>query len=171
MTTALPTSAQALGALLAGCDDIRTGCQLAQDALLARFGGRLFTLTASFPERGVARRLWSNLGSEYSEGGEKPILADAWSDQVLKRGEPFRGSTIEDVKPYFPDHAQISGLGLGAVLNLPVRAGGRTIGTVNLLDADHAYDGVDLSDAFAWAQALKPIFTAYHAAATGSSAA
>jgi hypothetical protein len=53
---------------------------------------------------------------------------------------PFLAKTPAGFAPLFPDHATITGLGLGCVMNLPIVFGGAVLGTVNLLDREGAYD-------------------------------
>jgi len=71
----------------------------------------------------------------------------AWGRQVLERGDPFIGRSADDIRANFDDHEIILGLGLVAVLNMPVRFGGRTIGTINLLHDGNPYGTQDLEAA------------------------
>ncbi|HYW59267.1 MAG TPA: GAF domain-containing protein, partial [Xanthobacteraceae bacterium] len=62
-----------------------------------------------------------------------------WSDHVLRDRRVFRANTQEAIRAAFEDHATITSLGLGSVLNIPVmrtvapRHPGWCVGTMNLL--------------------------------------
>lgn len=129
-------------------------------ALFSKFPGyKLFTLTVTHPDGSHVVRLFSSAEGSYGTSGTKPIEKEGgWYERVLVQQKPFLGYTIEDVKDYFPDHEKIAAMGLGATLNLPVVASGKVIGTVNLLDADHAYTEADAEKSFALSQALAPLF-------------
>ncbi len=129
-------------------------------ALFSRFPGyKLFTLTVTHPDGTHVVRLFSSAEGAYGTSSTKPIEKEGgWYEQVFVQQKPFLGYTIEDVKDYFPDHEKIAAMGLGATLNLPVVVLGEVIGTVNLLDADHAYTVTDAKRCFVLAQALAPLF-------------
>ncbi|MCT4654902.1 MAG: GAF domain-containing protein [Cohaesibacter sp.] len=122
------------------------------------FGHRLFTLTALAPEGNYVLRLYSSQQAAYEQQGTKPVLRNDWYKQVIEEASVFRGSVIEDVMDYFPDHKALSDMGLGAVINCPVCHEGRVIGTVNLLDRGHAYDETDLQSVYDEAQKLADLF-------------
>ncbi|GHB28806.1 hypothetical protein GCM10007094_16740 [Pseudovibrio japonicus] len=128
--------------------------------LFSRFPGyKLFTLTVTHPEGSHVVRLFSSAEGPYGMSGTKPIEKEGeWYERVFVEQKPFLGRTIADVRDYFPDHERIAEMGLGAVLNLPVLVLGEVIGTVNLLDADHAYTAADAEKSFVLAQALAPLF-------------
>ncbi|SDR29013.1 GAF domain-containing protein [Pseudovibrio sp. Tun.PSC04-5.I4] len=122
-------------------------------------GHKLFTLTVTHPDGSHVVRLYSSVEGSYGTSGTKPIEKEGgWYERVLVQKKPFLGYTIEDVKEYFPDHEKISAMGLGATLNLPVVVLGEVVGTVNLLDADHAYTEEDAARTNELAQTLAPLF-------------
>lgn len=64
---------------------------------------------------------------------------------MLDRGEIFIANTSEAVERAFADHALIFSLGIGAIMNVPIRFRGRSLGTMNICheagrftDADRA---------------------------------
>jgi hypothetical protein len=85
--------------------------------------------------------------------GETP-----WGAHVLAGGQPYLGRDVAGIRWAFPDHALIESMGLGAVINLPVRYDGETIGTCNLLDAEHAYDQAAVDAVLPLAPLLVPAF-------------
>jgi Amidohydrolase family len=60
--------------------------------------------------------------------------------RVVIDQQPYLGRDAEAVAEVFGDHELIASLGCGAVINIPVVDGDRTLGVVNLLNAEGAYD-------------------------------
>ncbi|MCU0907525.1 MAG: GAF domain-containing protein [Rhodobacteraceae bacterium] len=105
----------------------------------ATVGVRLFTVMALDHPAMLARRAYTSHPVEYPTSGTKPITPNPGFVQVVERRETFVANTLADIAQVFPDHALIGSLGCGAVINLPVVAGDRVIGTVNLLDDEGCY--------------------------------
>jgi hypothetical protein len=81
--------------------------------------------------------------------------------------QPYLGRDAEAVAEVFGDHELIASLGCGAVINIPVVDGDRTLGVVNLLDAEGAYDEASVVAAAPLAAlALEPL-RAWHAGRAG----
>ena len=102
--------------------------QLAQRAI----EHRLFTVMRYLPETVEVERLYSSNPSAYPPGGRKPKQGTPWGDVVLDRGEVFIAADAEGVRAAFSDHALLSQMGIGAIMNIPIRFGGRVLGTMNL---------------------------------------
>ncbi|WP_328745594.1 GAF domain-containing protein [Streptomyces sp. NBC_00285] len=56
------------------------------------------------------------------------------------------------MREIFADHDLIEGLGCGSIIHVPVIADGRTLGVLNILDAEATYD----DDAVVVAESLAP---------------
>jgi GAF domain-containing protein len=111
-----------------------------ESALAADVGFRLFTVLAWLPERRVLRRVHTTHPREYPLGGEKTVEVDGgWLAALVDDREPWLGPDRAAVARVFADHELIASLGCGAVVNVPVVDGGRTLGVLNLLDAEGAY--------------------------------
>ena len=121
-----------------------------------RVGHRLFTLL--YVDGTDVARVWSSHPDEYPTSGRKTMGETAWGAHVLAGGQPYLGRDVAGIRWAFPDHALIESMGLGAVINLPVRYDGQTIGTCNLLDAEHAYDEAALAKVLPLAPLLVPAF-------------
>jgi GAF domain-containing protein len=93
----------------------------------------LFTITLHDPGAGLVRRAYSSDPAAYPVSGTKPLSDDAWSAQVIGRGQRFVANHNREFEGLFPDHAQIVALGCKSCANLPIARGGEVIGTVNLL--------------------------------------
>ena len=99
----------------------------------ATIGAKLFTLMTFDRESGIARRCYSNMPDAYPVSGEKQMDPNAWSEEVLDRGETFVANTIDEIAAVFPDHPLIRSLGCESCINIPVVVGGDVIGTLNCL--------------------------------------
>lgn len=112
-----------------------------EDRVRQEVGVRLFTVLAWLPGRRVLHRAHTSHPDRYPVGGEKSAeVAADWLAQCIVRQQPFFGPDAESVRQVFADHALIAELGCGSVINVPViGAGGTTLGTLALLDAEHAY--------------------------------
>ncbi|MGF6969913.1 hypothetical protein OKW43_007008 [Paraburkholderia sp. WC7.3g] len=53
--------------------------------------------------------------------------------------KPFRAATSQGIREAFDDHAVMTGLGLGSILNIPIAYDGVCIGTMNLTHKEGWY--------------------------------
>jgi GAF domain-containing protein len=113
------------------------------DEAQRRFGWKLFTAMRYLPSGEVERVHTSNPGA-YPLAGRKPRRDTPWSRQVLVRGEPYYANDAAGIRFAFEDAEKILGLGLGAVMNVPVKEGGRVLGTLNFLRETGGYRPEDL---------------------------
>ncbi|MFM0510295.1 GAF domain-containing protein [Paraburkholderia sp. RL17-373-BIF-A] len=127
------------------------------------FGQRLFTVLAYDEASSRLRRLHSNRLDINPVGGLKRVTQSRWSDQVLRRGEIFVGSSREDIKAVFSEYEVLWSIGCESVLNIPVRKSGVTLGTMNLLGEAGLYDHADIGLALVFAQlAVSPLEDQVH---------
>lgn len=133
-----------LAAAVADTCDREGACAAADKAAQAAIGHRLFTIMAFDVESMEVERLYSSNPQAYPPGGRKKKRDTKWGRQVLERGKLYFGRSADDIRASFDDHETILGLGLGAVLNMPVHICGRVVGTVNLLHVPGYYDPDDL---------------------------
>jgi GAF domain-containing protein len=108
-------------------------------------GFHLFTVMRLHTETQEVERLYSSLPQAYPVSGRKPKQGTPWGTQVLDRGEIFIANSPDEVRAAFADHELIFSLGIGAIMNVPVRFRGCSLGTMNICsdagwfaDADHA---------------------------------
>jgi GAF domain-containing protein len=101
---------------------------LAQKAI----GHRLFTIMRLRAETQEVERLYSSLPDAYPVSGRKPKQGTPWGEQVLDRGEIFIANSPAEVERAFADFPLIFSLGVGAILNVPIRWSGRSLGTMNI---------------------------------------
>ncbi|WP_103350810.1 GAF domain-containing protein [Amycolatopsis sp. CA-128772] len=127
---------------------------LVEERVRAELGVRLFTVLAWIPERRALRRVHSSHPAEYPVGGEKTVeVAAGWLEKCVTAQEPYFGPDRAAVREIFADHELIGSLGCGSIINVPVVADGRTLGVLNILDAEGAYD----EDSVRRAELLAPL--------------
>lgn len=130
-------------------------------------GVTLFTVLAWDDRAGTLQRIYSSHPIEYPPGGSKVMPRDApWPRQVLVERRPYLGRTPADVAAVFADWPTIAALGCGATLNVPVVDHGRTLGALNLLHGEGAYDEESVAAALPLARLALPALRAWHAAHT-----
>jgi GAF domain-containing protein len=108
-----------------------------------RFGWKLFT-AMRYLASGEVERVHTSDPAAYPLAGRKPRRDTPWSRQVLVRGEPYYANDAAGIRFAFEDAEKILGLGLGAVMNVPVKEGGRVLGTLNFLRETGGYRPEDL---------------------------
>jgi hypothetical protein len=120
-------------------------------------GYRLYTVTRMLAGGREVERIYSTNPDIYPVGGRKPVLPNAYTERVRHEMKPFLARTPAEFAPLFPDHATITGLGLGSVMNLPIVFGGAVLGTVNLLDREGAYVEHHVEPAMIIARQILPV--------------
>ena len=110
------------------------------------FGWKLFT-AMRYLESGEVERVYTSNPQAYPLSGRKPRRDTPWSRQVLVRGEPYYANDAAGIRFAFEDAEKLLGLGLGAVINAPVKDGERVLGTLNFLREASTYrpEHVDLA--------------------------
>ena len=81
------------------------------------------------------QRLWSSRPDAYPVAGRKSKAMTPWARQLLQHCEVFVGEGDAILAEVFDDHVLIASLGLHAVVNVPLLAGGRCVATFNVLGA------------------------------------
>lgn len=107
-------------------------------------GHRLFTIMAFHADTMEVERCYSSDPMRYPPGERKQKRDTAWGSRVLEEGSHFIGHDAADIRQHFDDHKVILGLGLGSVLNVPIKCLGRTVGTMNLLHETGYYGDAHL---------------------------
>jgi gamma-glutamyltranspeptidase / glutathione hydrolase len=116
-----------------------------------RFGWKLYTAMRYLPS-GEVERVHTSNPQAYPLAGRKPRRDTPWSRQVLVRGEPYYANEEAGIRAAFEDAEKILGLGLGAVINVPVKEGDRVLGTLNFLREAGGYRREQVSEALSLAR-------------------
>ena len=119
-------------------------------------GHKLFTLL--YVDGAEVARVYSSDTAAYPVFGRKPMGPTPWGKHVLEGQKPYLGTDAAAIRWAFFDHALIASLGLGSVINIPIVHDGATIGTMNLLDAEHHYTEAHVAPVAALAPLLIPAF-------------
>ncbi|MDA3627021.1 GAF domain-containing protein [Saccharopolyspora sp. WRP15-2] len=132
-----------------------------EEEVRREIGVRLFTVLAWLPGRRVLHRAHTSHPDRYPVGGEKSAeVAADWLERCIHQQQPFFGPDAESVRQVFADHELIAELGCGSVINVPViSADGTTLGTLALLDAEHAYGPAQVDRAAELAELAVPALT------------
>lgn len=117
----------------------------------ARFGWRLYTAMRYLCETQEVERVHTSDPAAYPLAGRKRKRDTEWSRRVLERGEPYYANDEAGIRAAFDDAAQILALGLGAVINVPVRSEDRVLGTLNFLREAGGYSPENVAQAAALA--------------------
>ncbi|MBC8747617.1 MULTISPECIES: GAF domain-containing protein [Paraburkholderia] len=102
-------------------------------------GLSLFTIMSYDAQRHEVERVYTNMPDVYPLGGRKKKHGTAWSRQILRDLKPFRSATSQGIREAFDDHAVMTVLGLGSILNIPIAYDGVCIGTMNLTHKEGWY--------------------------------
>jgi GAF domain-containing protein len=133
----------------------------AVEALADRVVGHiLFTVNRHLPTSGEVERLYSSNPAAYPVGGHKQKRDTPWGRRVLDQGGVFIARNSEEVRAAFSDHALIASLGVTAIMNVPIRFGGKSLGAMNLCGAEGQYAEADIPVAQVIAALLVPVVMA-----------
>ncbi|WP_259460652.1 GAF domain-containing protein [Paraburkholderia sp. BL23I1N1] len=101
----------------------------------------LFTIMSYDAQREAVERVYTNMPDVYPIGGRKRKHGTAWAKRVLRDLKPFRAETAQGIREAFDDHAVMTGMGLGSILNIPVAYDGVCVGTMNMTHKEGWYTG------------------------------
>ncbi len=102
-------------------------------------GFSLLTIMSYDAQNQEVERVYTNMPDIYPIGGRKKKRATAWSRQILQDLKPFRAETPQGIREAFEDHAVMTGMGLGSILNIPIAYEGLCVGTMNLTHKEGWY--------------------------------
>lgn len=133
-------------------------CEAVEALVREVVGHRLFSISVFMPASRELERIYSSDEHTYPVGGRKLKQGTAWATSVLDHGETFLGPGRAEIRRAFDDHEKIFALGLGSIINVPLRWAGATLGTMNLVDREHRYGPEHARAATALGQFLLPVF-------------
>jgi transcriptional regulator with GAF, ATPase, and Fis domain len=119
-------------------------------------GFRLFTIMRLHADAEEVERLYSSLPDAYPVSGRKAKQGTPWGAQVLDRGEIFIANTPDEVRAAFADHELIFSLGVGAIMNVPIRFRGSSLGTMNICSQASWFTDADRTSSRLLAALLVP---------------
>lgn len=120
-------------------------------------GWVLLTTLRHDEAKGVVVRLHSSDEKSYPLGGTKPIDKIQAGQRAMTTGDVFLAADRDAVKAAFFDHELIFSLGISAILNSPIRHGGRHLGTLNFCGVAGTYGPEEIKAAKILAGLLAPV--------------
>ena len=108
------------------------------------FGHALFTVTRSLHATMEVERVYSSNPAAYPVGGRKQKRDTEWGRRVLDGGEVMICHDADAIRRVFSDHDLILGLGITAMVNVPVLYAGQSVATMNLSHATDRFGPGDL---------------------------
>jgi transcriptional regulator with GAF, ATPase, and Fis domain len=141
------------------------------DALNTVFTHTSCTILSYEPSTRILTRLFSSRPDVHKIGGRKRVTDSFWTRTVLENGQTLIGSDREDLKKFFSEHEALWAHGWESVLNIPIRANNRTVGSINLHNSAGAYDNIDFAITAIFAQlAVAPIVRWFDASGVAAAA-
>jgi hypothetical protein len=102
-------------------------------------GFSLFTIMSYDARNREVERVYTNMPDVYPIGGRKKKSGTPWAKQILEDLTPFRAETPQGIREAFDDHAVMTDMGLGSILNIPVAFDGVCVGTMNMTHTENWY--------------------------------
>jgi transcriptional regulator with GAF, ATPase, and Fis domain len=141
------------------------------DVLNTVFTHTSCTILSYEPSTRILTRLFSSRPDVHKIGGRKRVTDSFWTRTVLENGQTLIGSDREDLKKFFSEHETLWAHGWESVLNIPIRANDRTVGSINLHNSAGAYDNIDSAITAIFAQlAVAPIVRWFDASGVAAAA-
>jgi GAF domain-containing protein len=119
-------------------------------------GFKLFTVLEYVEDAQAVERIHSSDEKAYPVGGRKPLDKIKDTHEAMESGSFFLAATKDDVRKAYFDHELIFSLGIGAILNVPIRHAGRRLGTLNLCGTEGSYGPAAIENAKLLAGLLVP---------------
>jgi hypothetical protein len=123
-------------------------------------GHRLFTVMRHRIESAEVERIYSSNTAAYPVGGRKQKMGTPWGEKVLDRGEVFIAANRGELREAFADYELIFSLGIGSIMNVPVRYDGLTLATMNISGEAGQYRREDVPTGKALGALLVPVLLA-----------
>jgi GAF domain-containing protein len=123
-------------------------------------GIKMLTVLGFVEATKEVERLYSSNPKTYPVGGRKRLSDINRDDTLAARGEVFLAPNPEAVRGTFPDHELLLGLGIGSVLNAPIRHAGRRLGTLNCCGTASGFGARQIAAAKTLANLLVPVLLA-----------
>lgn len=112
----------------------------------------MFTVLRFTDGGATMERVYSSHPDAYPVGGTKDVatqVSSEWTAVARDAGRPMLMATPADIRRVFGDAATILGLGIGALVNVPIVDRGRVVGSVSVSGPAGAYDEADVMRAVA----------------------
>lgn len=102
-------------------------------------GWTMFTILKYVEKDKEVARVHTSNPRKYPVGGRKPIDPASHNQRKLEKGEVFVAPNKAEIKRAYFDYELIYSLGITAILNAPITANGRRLGTLALSGVQGMY--------------------------------
>ena len=127
------------------------------EAIASETCGWVLLTTLKYVEAdGVIERVHSSDEASHPIGGRKPLDKVTASHGSSSGDDVFLAGAKADVQRDFFDHEFLFELGIGSILNAPIRHAGRRLGSLNFCGADGMYGPQEIETARILAGLLVP---------------
>ncbi|MSP48924.1 MAG: GAF domain-containing protein [Alphaproteobacteria bacterium] len=123
-------------------------------------GFTMFTILRYVEADKQVERVHTSNRKSYPVGGRKPIDPASVNQRKLEKGQVFVAPDKAAVKRTYFDYELIFSLGITAILNAPISAGGRRLGTLALSGVQGMYGKKEVERAKVLAGLLAPAMIA-----------
>lgn len=90
-------------------------------------------------------RVYSTDPEGHPLGRADEVVDDPWFERLFTEGRPVFATNTDEISKWLPDYRGLQGTDYGSLVNFPVVAGGQTVGIVNLVSEEYAYDAATLA--------------------------
>lgn len=90
-------------------------------------------------------RVFSTDPAGHPLGRADRVVDDPWFDRLFTEGQPVFAANSVEISKWLPDYRGLQGTDYGSLVNFPVVAGGQTVGIINLVSEEYAYDAATLA--------------------------
>jgi hypothetical protein len=123
-------------------------------------GYTMFTILKYVEKDRQVERVHTSNPRKYPVGGRKPIDPASHNQKILEKGQVFVAPNKAEVKRTYFDHELIFSLGITAILNAPISANGRRLGTLALSGLSGMYGKKEVERSKVLAGLLAPALMA-----------
>jgi len=132
-------------ALADAADDAQTAFAAIWTVSQRRLGAILVSVMRFDAATMTVHRVFSSDPASYPPGGSKPKRDTDWGRHVLLEGHVFVAEGPAAIRTAFPDGDLILALGARALVNVPLKRAGWTIGTLNILIPRSAWSADEMA--------------------------
>lgn len=123
-------------------------------------GYTMFTVLKYVEKDKQVARTYSSNPKKYPVGGRKPIDPASHNQRKLEKGQVFIAPNKAEIKRAYFDYELIYSLGITAILNAPISANGKRLGTLALSGIQGMYGKKEVERSKVLAGLLVPVLMA-----------
>jgi len=117
----------------------------------------MFTVLKYVEKDKEVARTYSSNPRKYPVGGRKPIDPASHNQKILEKGNVFIAPNKAEIKRTYFDYELIYSLGITAILNAPITANGKRLGTLALSGVQGMYGKKEVERSKVLAGLLVPV--------------